>query len=140
MAGRKGVDGHVSAAAEGRLEFFQDEEDLAIVTARLVLRLDVDRSDLAAVLARGEIGSSAIVRVVEAEARGLRHKRDATLAVRRNERRAFFGGAIHVDWHELSVPVQLLGRVGVVEDVDGDALSFLEAKQRSGELAVVSRG
>ena len=67
---RKGVHGHVSAAAEGGLEFFQDEEDFAIVTARLVLGLDVDRSDLSAVLAGGEIGSGAIVRVVEAKARG----------------------------------------------------------------------
>ena len=137
---RKGVHGHVAAAAEGGLEFFQNEEDFAIVTARLVLRLDVDRSDLSAVLAGGEIGSGAIVRVIEAKARRLRHKGDATLAVRRDERRALFGGAIHIDRDELSVPVQLLGRVGVVEDVDGDGLTFFEAQQRSGELAVVSRG
>ena len=33
---REHVDGHVSATAEGGLEFFEDEEDLAVVLAGLV--------------------------------------------------------------------------------------------------------
>ena len=81
---------------------------------------------MSAVLACGEIGSGAIVGVVEAIARRLRHEGDATLAARGDEWRALFGGAINVDGYELSVPVQLLGRVSVVEDVDGDALTFFE--------------
>ena len=40
------------------------------------------------------------------------------LPVRRDEGRALLGGAIHVGGHELAVPVQLLGRVGVVENID----------------------
>ena len=42
--------------------------------------------------------------------------------------------------NELAVPVELLGRVGVVVDVDGDGLAFFEAQQRPGELAVVGGG
>ena len=38
------------------------------------------------------------------------------------------------------MPVELFGRVGVVVDVDGDRLAFLEAQQRAGELAVVGGG
>ena len=55
----------------------------------------------------------------------------------RDERRALFGGSIHVGGKKLSVPMKLFRRVGVVVNVDGDLLPFLEAQQRPGKLAVV---
>ena len=35
------------------------------------------------------------------------------------------------------MPVELFGRVGVVEDFDSDRAAFLKAQQRSRELAIV---
>ena len=59
--------------------------------------------------------------------------------MRRNERSAFLCRAIHICGYRLPVPVQLLGSVGLVVDVDGDRLPLFEAEQRAGKLAVVSR-
>ena len=61
--------------------------------------------------------------------------------MRRNERRAFFRGAIDIGGKKLPVPMQLLGRVGLIVNVDRDRLAFFEAEQRPRELTVVgSRG
>ena len=79
------------------------------------------------------------VGVVEAETRRLRHEGDAAHAVRRNEGRAFLGRAVDLARNHLAVPVHQLGRVGVVVDIDDDALAFLEAQQRPRKLAVVER-
>ncbi len=38
------------------------------------------------------------------------------------------------------MPVQLLGRVGVVVDIDDSPLAFLEAEQRTRKLAIISGG
>jgi hypothetical protein len=40
---------HVTAAAEGGLEFFEGEKDFAVVIAGLIFRLDVNRADFPAV-------------------------------------------------------------------------------------------
>ncbi len=104
----------------------------------MVFGLDVDRADEASVLAEIEIGSGADVSVIKTESGGLGSERNSARAVGRNEGSALFGGAVDVGRDELAVPVELLGNVGVVVDVDGDGLSFFEAKQRAGKLAVVS--
>ena len=87
---------HVAAAAERRLEFLEDEEDFAVVISRLMLRLDVNRPDLAAVLAGAEIGAGAIVRVIEAESRRPRREGDAPHAVRGMNGVPFFGRAVDI--------------------------------------------
>jgi hypothetical protein len=38
------------------------------------------------------------------------------------------------------MPVQLLGRIGVVVDIDNDLLTFLEAQQGAGKLPVIDGG
>ena len=48
---REEVHRHVAAAAQRRLKFFQGEKDFAVVVAGMLLRFDVDRPDLSAVLA-----------------------------------------------------------------------------------------
>ena len=68
---RQEILSHVATAAESRLEFFQDEKNFAIVPAWIFFRLDVNRSNLAAVLAGREIGAGAIVRVIETQTGGL---------------------------------------------------------------------
>lgn len=103
----------------------------------MLLGFDVDGADQAAVLPEGEITSGAHVGVIEAEARGLGNERNSPDAVGRDEWRSFFGGAIDVGRNELTVPVQLLGRVGVVVDIDGDLLTFFQAEEGAGKLPVV---
>ena len=61
------------------------------------------------------------------------------MAVRRDERRALFGGAVDVGRHGLTVPVQLLGRVGVVVDVDDDRAALTQPQERARKLPVVER-
>ena len=121
-------------------ELLHHQEDLAVIGAGIVLRLDVDRSRLARVGAAVEVAPGHDMRVIEAEARGLRHEGDPAHAVRRHERRAFLGRAVHVARDHLPVPMDQLRRVGVVVNIDDGALPFLEAQQRSGKLAVIERG
>ena len=137
LRGRQEVLRHVAAVAQGGLKFFEREEDFAIVIAGVLFGFDVDGADQAAVLAESEIGSGTNVGVIEAEAGGLGHEGDSAAAVGRNEWSALFGGAVDVGGNELAVPVQLLGNVGVVANIDGDLLAFFQAKQRAGKLAVV---
>ena len=54
--------------------------------------------------------------------------------------RTFFGGPVYVHRHHLSMPVQLLRDISVVEDIDRRGLTFLEADQGAGELSVVVGG
>ncbi len=75
--------------------------------------------------------------VIEAEASGLWIERYAPLAMGRNERRAFFGRAVHIGGNMLAVPMQLLGGIGVVVNVDDCLLAFLEAEKRPRKLSVV---
>jgi len=80
------------------------------------------------------------MRVVEAEAGGTGQEGDRPPTVGRDEGRAFFRSAVHIGRDELTMPMQLLGRVGVVTDVDGDALAFFQAEHRTWKLAVVRSG
>ena len=50
------------------------------------------------------------------------------ISVRRDERRPFFGSAIHIRRKELAVPMELLGSVRVVVDLDRNRLTFFETQ------------
>ena len=78
--------------------------------------------------------------MIEAKACGAGDEGNSSAALGWDEGCAFFGGSVGVGGKELSVPVELLGDVGLVVDVDGDALALLEAKEWAGELAVVGGG
>ena len=116
----KKIHRHVAAAAERRREFLEHEKHFLVVAARFVSGLDIDRADLTAVLAGAEIVARDQMRVIKAEAGRPGHKGDAAHAVCRDERCAFLSRTVHLHRHELTVPVQLLGRVGVIVDVDDD--------------------
>ena len=105
---------------------------------RLVVRLDVHRPHLPAVLPGMQVCPGAVVRVIEAQPRGSRRERDAPHPVRRNVRRAFFRRAVYVGGYELPMPVQLLRRVHVIVDLDRYFASCFEPQQWSRELSVVS--
>src|SRR5215831_8555251 len=78
--------------------------------------------------------------VIEPEPRRTWRKRDAARAMRRNEGRPLFRGPIHIRGHELTVPMKLLRRVGIVVDVDDDALAFGQPNQGARKLAIVECG
>ena len=139
--GRQKVHVHVTAAAERRFELLQREENLAIIVPGIVLRFDIHRTDQARVLSRAQVCRRMNVRVVKTIAGRLRDERDAAASMRGNERRAFFGGAIDIGGKKLAMPMQLLGRVRLVVNIDGDLFAFLEAEQWPRELTVIgSRG
>ena len=114
--------------AEGRLEFLEREEDFAVVGARIVLRLDVNRPRLARVRAAIEVAPGHDMRVVEAKTGRLRRKRYSPHAVRRHIGGAFFGCAVDAGRDDLAVPVHELGRIRVVKYVDCDRLPLFENK------------
>src|SRR5215831_1611882 len=78
--------GHISPLAERGLKLLQREEDFAVEVARVVLRLNIYRADLATVLPRRKIGTGPIVSVIEAQACRLRSEGDGAHSVRRNMR------------------------------------------------------
>src|ERR1039457_3031742 len=105
----------------------------------MLLGFNVNRSDEAAVLACSQVRSSADVGVIEAKTRRPRHKGDSAAAVRRDERCTLFGRSIDVGRNELSVPVQLLGRIRLITNIDGDSLTFFKAKQQIGRASCRER-
>jgi hypothetical protein len=78
-----------------------------------------------------EIGACPIMRVIETETGWAGIEHNPTHSLRRDERRPFFGGAIHVGGDHLAMPVQLLRSVGVVVDFDRGGLTFFETQQRA---------
>ena len=71
---------------------------------------------------------------------GRRREFVAAASVRRNGGRAFFLGAVDFGGNEQAVPVDDLGRIGLVDDVDGDGLALLHAQDRARRRAVVADG
>ena len=119
---------HVATTAEHRLKFLEDQEDFPIIVAGFAFGFDVDGTDLTAVLASVQVVTGHQMRVIETEASGAWFERDPAHVVRRDVRRAFLGGAVNFDREELPMPVQLLGRVCVVVDVNGNGLVFFQSQ------------
>ena len=79
------------------------------------------------------------MRVIEAEASGLRYEGDAPHPMWRDEGRALHCGAVDVARDHLAVPVNEIRHVGIVVDIEHGSLPLLEAQQRAWKLAVVER-
>jgi hypothetical protein len=73
--------------------------------------------------------------VIEAQTGRAGCEANATLPVGRNVRRALFGDTVDVRRQTLPVPLQLLGRRGLVDEVDHDRPPSAQAQQRTGEAA-----
>jgi hypothetical protein len=54
------------------------------------------------------------------------------------ERRTLFRRSVDIGRNELAVPVHLLRGIGLITEVNRDSLAFLETKQWTRELPVVS--
>src|SRR4029077_18342074 len=113
------------------------KKDFAVVSARLLSRLYVHRPHLSAVLSSREICAGAVVGVIESQACRSGREHNAALAMRRNKRRSLLGGSVNVGRDLLTMPMKLLRRIGVIEQVDCDLLTFLEPKQWPRELSIV---
>ena len=110
------------------------QENFLIVISRLALRFHVEESELPAELSNIEISLGRHVRVIPARPDRPRLKSVLAAAVRGDDRRSFFLGAIHFGSDELPVPVDKFRHVGVVVHVDGDALAFAKAQDGAREL------
>lgn len=107
FSGREKILSHVPTPAERRLEFLEDEENFAVVSAGFVCGFDVNRADLPCILASIEIGTGAVMRVIEAIARGVRCENDAAMAMRGNVGSSFLSRTIYVCRNFLTMPMQL---------------------------------
>src|SRR6185437_15666935 len=136
IAGQK-IHRHIAAAAERRQELFEHQKDLAVISARIIRRLDIDRPRLSGIGAAVEVATGDHMGVINTEPRRLWHESDAAHAMRGNEWRALFRSAVDIARDHLAMPVQQLWRVGVVMDVYNDALAFPQPDQRTGKLTVV---
>ncbi len=130
---------HVAALAERGLKLLQGKKDFAVVAARIVLRFDIDRADQATVLAAAQVRPGTHVGVVKAEPGGAGYERNSLAAVGRNERGPFLRRAIHIRRNRLPVPMKLLRDIRVVMHVHRNPYTLAKAKQRTGELTVISR-
>jgi hypothetical protein len=128
---------HIASTTEARLELFQNQEDFAVIPACFLGRFNVNRPNFSAVLPGGQIGTRAIVSVVEPEPGRTWREGDAPPAVRRNERGAFLGGSIDVDRNFLTVPMQLFRCVRILVNFDRYLPPFFETKQRSRKLPIL---
>ena len=123
-----------------RLPVADGEKELLVVVTGVGGGLDVDEAELAGIGALVQVGHGHGVGVVPARAEGRGGEAVAALAVGRNDGRAFFVDAVDFGGDGEAVPVDELGGVGVVDDVDGDGLAFLHAQDRAGRGAVVADG
>ena len=91
-------------------------------------------------LSSREICAGAVVSVIEAQASWPGREYNAPLAMRRNKWCSLLGGPVHVSRDLLTMPMQLLWGIGVVEHVHRDLLTFFESKQWPRELSIVGSG
>jgi hypothetical protein len=102
--------------------------------------LDVDRRRLSCVRTTVQIVLGGDVRMHEAKAGRPGDDADPARSPGRHVRRPFFGRTIHIARKRLAMPVNLFGRVGVVEEVDGRAPPLPQPNDRTRERVVVERG
>ena len=134
------VHGTVSAREQRGVPVMQREEDFLVIVPRVVARFDEQKSVLAGVLAAVQIFAGKDVGVIPAKAGGTRGKRVARVAAGRDRRRTLFHGAVHLRGQKEAMPMNHFAVAGLVGHIDGDRLTFFQAQQRTGHLAVIRNG
>ena len=114
---------------EKRLPIAEGQEDFLIIISWIVRGFDDQETVLSGVGAAVKIEAGHGVRVIPARAGRARGELIAAAAARRDHRRAFLLGAVHVGRNEQAVPVNELGDVGVVDDVHGDGHALAHAQE-----------
>src|SRR3954471_15560456 len=80
------------------------------------------------------------MRMVEAKAAWAWRECLAQRCARRHDAGTFFFCAVNIGRYLLPVPMQQLGMIGFVDDIDGDGLALFEPQKRSRKLAIVEGG
>src|SRR5215475_8150379 len=125
-------------AYELRLPLMRREKNFLIIVAGIALRLDIEETKLSRVKAAAQIFAGKGVGVVPPASGRLRRERIFLRGAWSNHRCSLFHGAVHFRWNIKAMPVHKLRNIGVVSDVDGDLLSFFDAKQRTGRAAIIA--
>src|SRR5499427_6188906 len=138
--GRQNVHRHIAAAAERGLKLLERQEHLAVIPPWILFWLDINRYHLPAVLPRIQVSACAIVRVIETQSRRIWGELNPALAMCWYPWRSLLRRTVYVSRDLLTMPVQLLRNIRVVDDLDRHRLAFLKSQQRSRKLSVVSGG
>src|SRR5215475_9770248 len=129
---------YVLHAYKHRIPLMRGEKNFPVVIARITFRLDVKKSKLSRIQAAPEVFAGEGMGVIPTTSARLRRERILPRGAWSNHRCSLFHGAVHFRWNVKAVPVHKLRNIGVVSDVDGDLLSFFDAKQRTGRAAVIA--
>ena len=125
---------------EEGLPVAEGEEVLLIVAAGIGGGVDVDEAELAGVGTFVEVGVGHGVGVVPAGAEGFGRELVAAVAAGWDEGGAFFFDSVDVGGDQHAVPVDQLGGVGVVDDVDGEGPALFHPQDWPGGCSVVADG
>src|SRR6516162_11011627 len=104
------------------------DTDFLVIVSRVLGWLDNRETKLAGEAGPAQVPSGHGMRVIPAGACRFRRKAIAPVPMGGNCRRPFFNGSVYRRGDVLAVPVDRLGDVRFVEDVDRHRLSFLESE------------
>src|SRR5262245_63456941 len=107
------------------------KKNFLIIIAWIVLRLDVEETELSRVKASAQIFAGKGMSVIPAAPARLRNERVLARASGGNHRRAFFHRAVHLRRHVKSMPRHQLGHVAIVCYLVDDYMPFLYVHHRS---------
>src|SRR6516225_12477388 len=106
------------------------DTDFLVIISRVLGWLDNRETKLAGEAGPAQVPTGHGVRVIPAGACRFRRKAIAPMTMGGNCRRPFFNGSVYGRWDVLAVPVDRLGDVRFVEDVECNRLPFLEPEDR----------
>src|SRR5262249_15895502 len=125
-------------ADEVRLPLMRREKNFLIIVAWIALGLNIEETKLSRVKTAAQIFAGKDVGVIPPASARLRRERILPRGAWSNHRCSFFHGPVHFRWNVKAMPVDELGNVTVVADIDGDSLAFLHAQQRPRRAPVVT--
>src|SRR5882724_701993 len=128
----------VAACAEVAVPSVEGQENFCVILRGIILRLNVEKTELTGVRAAFQIASGRAVCVIPTRARRLRNERVSLRAVRRNKGSAFLHGAGHLRRNCKAVPVDKFGMLRLIFNLDRNVLTLAETEDWSGNRAVVA--
>src|SRR5262249_24949965 len=123
-----------------RLPVMGGKQDLLVVTAGIIRRLDDEKTKKARIETEREIRPGRVVAVVPPRPGWLRGECVALRRAVLHDRGSFLHGAVGGGWDVEAMPMDDIVDVGVVADVDGDLLTFAQAQFRARDGAIIGEG